>query len=175
MEVSYRNGFWDIVWFNFYLLTHTLRYQIVYGLLFLGFGYFYFNGLVDDKLPFLIKVLAFILTIIQLAVLFAGFIFAISGFSYIANQTQRQQLKQDRKLSVADNGVIAEWAIGRSEIKWPGIKKIRQTHNYILFNITERQGWIIPKRAFADRADAEKFFTYSYQLWEKGKNTNTLQ
>ena len=185
MEATYKIGFWDMVWFNFYQIPRTLTGQISIGIIALALGYVIFSAFgdntdaTDTTFPFWINVLSYIILyiVVLVAILLAivALIFLVLGFTYITSQSQRQQTKKECKLSVSENGVISESSIGRSEIKWSGIVKIRQSRNYILFYFSERAALLIPKRVFVNRADAEKFFNYSYQIWERAKNIGASQ
>jgi hypothetical protein len=170
MEVIYRNRFRDLVWFDFYLKPRTRSSQILYILLFILLGYNLFEVLKYTHLSLLTNTIVFILLVAAflLVMIILEFIYLV--FLQIVSSHQRLQVKHDSKVSVLDSGVVTESAIGRSEIKWSGIVNIQQSKNYILFFLSERAACLIPKRAFANKADADKFFAYACQLWENAKN-----
>ena len=169
MEVTYRNRFWDLVWFNFYQTPRMRSTQIMFGLFLIVFGYIAVGILNATHLSLFEKVVVFILILVAFlfAVMILQFIYLV--FLQIVSAHQRLQVNRDCKLSVSDDSVVSESAIGRSEIKWSGIVKIHQSKDYILVYISERAAVIIPKRSFANKADADKFFSYSRQLWENAK------
>lgn len=170
MEITYRNRFLDIVWFNNYQTFRTRRVQIIIGLFFAYGGYTLFDIVNRTSLSLLGKVFT-VIVILALFLLFAMALqFMYLGFQQMTSSHQQLQTKYDCKLSVAENGVITESAVFRSEIKWPGIVNLKRSKDFILFYISDRAACIVPVRAFATNLDAEKFFSCALQLWESGKN-----
>lgn len=182
MEATYKIGFWDMVWFNFYQMPRMLSGQVSIGIIALVVGYIIFSAFgenTDTTFPtwinFLSYVVVYIVVLVTILLAILVLTFLVHGFIYMTSPSQRQQTKKECKLLVSENGVISETTIGRSEIKWSGIVKIRQSRNYILFYFSERAALVLPKRVFVNRADAEEFFNYSYQIWERAKNAGASQ
>lgn len=74
---------------------------------------------------------------------------------------------QDYKLSISENGVIAETPFKNTVINWSGVEKIQQNSKYILMYLSDQAALVIPKRDLTSNDDAKKLFDYAYQCLEK--------
>ena len=170
MEITYRNRFLDIVWFEYYLTFRARRVQIVFAIFLVYVGYTLFDIVNHTDLSVLGKVITVIVILAIFLLFLMALQFAYLGLQQIFSSHQQLQTKHDCKLSVSKNGVTIESATMSSEIKWPGIVNLKRSKNFILFFISERAACIVPSRAFANNTDMDNFFSYSHQLWESEKN-----
>jgi hypothetical protein len=172
LEITYRNNFWDIVWFNLYQTPRSRTVQISFILGILSFSFLSFSSLSNTNYSFGIKVF---IVILILALIFIGFIaltFTIVTIRYVVRQFDIRTLL-DCKLSVSASGVISETPFKNKAIKWSGIEKIQESSHYIMLFLSDRKAHLIPKRAFANKFDEEKFFDYSLSCYEKSKEGNS--
>ena len=174
LEITYRNNFWDIIWFNLYQTPRSRTSQISYVIIIFAVTFLLFSSLSDTELSFSAKFLtyAIILTLIFIGLIVLNFI--ILGFVYLVRQFDIRAI-QDCKLSVSEGGAISETPFKNTGIKWSGIEKIQQNSRYIMLYLSDRAALLIPKRAFANKFDSERFFDYSLSCFEKSKNENLLK
>lgn len=169
MELTYRNSFLDILWFNYYQAPRTRSTQIIFGFFLLVFGYTAVDVSKHSEHSMMVKIIIFIVILVLMLLVIALFQLIYLAFLQMVSPYQRLQVNQDFKLSITENGLTTKSTNGSSELKWPGIVKIQQSKNYILVYYSERSACVIPKRAFTDKAEADRFYTYSHRLWENNK------
>jgi YcxB-like protein len=170
MEISYRNSFGDFLRFSLY---YILRSKL--SLIALGFVLFAIGRLALDvargvhfSLPG--KIIAFSIVLLGG---FGGFLILVlililisAFFSYRAYCAKWSACK----IQVTENSLLAESPVARTEIQWQGIEAIKQTRSLILIYVTKRMAYLVPKRAFANEIDANKFFADLSERWGKYKN-----
>lgn len=172
LEAVYRNNFLDIVWFNIYQFPRSRTVQIAFILIVLVAAQATFGSLNDSQLSFGIKTLTYIMILVALFLGLLTLTFAILVFTYIMRQFDIRSM-QNCKLSVSEGGAMSETPFKNNGIKWSAIKKIQQISNYILFYFSDMAAIVIPKRTFASKAEADIFFSYSQQCFEKFRNTKS--
>ncbi len=111
------------------------------------------------------------------AILILGLIllmFIVLVIDHLRNKIKYQGVDQSCTLSVSESGIVAEFVTGRTQLPWSKIRKIHQTRNHILIYLSGRAAFVIPRRSFADHANAEQFFETSQRFWENSKNAGVL-
>jgi hypothetical protein len=173
LEVTYRNDFWDIVWFNFYQTPRARTTQISFVVMMLALAYLIFSALSDAEYSFSDKILTYVIALISifLGLIVLGFI--ILSFMYIVRQFDIRA-KQDWKLSVSESGITSETPFKYKETKWSGIEKIHQNSKYVMIYLSDRCAYLIPKRNLAGKVDAQNLVDYSHQCLEKSKHVKSL-
>jgi hypothetical protein len=174
LETTYRNNFWDIVWFNLYQTPRSRTSQISFVIIILIVTFLLFSSLSDTELSFGDKIFTYVIILISIFIGIAMINFAILGFMYVVRQFDIRAI-QNCKLSVSEGGAISETPFKNRGIKWSEIEKIQQSSRYIMLYLSDRAALLIPKRAFANKFDAERFFEYSLSCFEKFKNGNLLK
>ncbi len=171
-EVVYRNNFLDIAWFNIYQFPRSRTIQISFILIILGVAQVIFGSLSDSEFSFGTKILTFLIILVILFLGLLAFTFAVLVFTYTIRKFDIRSI-QNCKLSVSEGGALSETPFRNNGIKWSGIKKIQRVSNYILFYFSDMAAIMIPRRIFASEIEADKFFNYSQQCFEKSNNTNS--
>ena len=62
------------------------------------------------------------------------------------------------KIILNDNDVVEMTEVGESKTSWRGVHRLEQSDEYIFVYTTAIGAHVIPKRAFANRNDADKFW-----------------
>lgn len=170
LEIIYKNNFWDTVWFNIYIFPRSRTLQISFVLILLGVAQVAFGGTSDPQPSFTTKAITFL--IILATIFLAIFIlsFAVLVFTYTLRKFDIRSM-QNCQLSISEGGAISETPFKNSGIKWSGIKNIKNSSKYMLFYFSDMAAIVIPKRFFSSNLEADKFFNYSQQCYEKFKVT----
>jgi hypothetical protein len=69
------------------------------------------------------------------------------------------------KVVLTEDGVFESTAVGESRTSWAGVHRIEQSPQYIFIYTSPAAAHMIPKRAFRDMQEAERF----YQLGKTSK------
>lgn len=72
-----------------------------------------------------------------------------------------------RTLVLEDSGIVEETSEGRTEVRWSSVYKVRQTRRFILIYFSEYMLHVVPKRAFSNAAEAEGFYRFAYEAWQR--------
>jgi len=90
----------------------------------------------------------------------------------------RQLLKQEKpgrgqlgrhRLILTNEGLVESTAVGDSRTSWAGVDRVEQNPEYIFIYTAPAAAHLIPKRAFRDMQEAERF----YQLSKTSKEAAT--
>ncbi len=174
MEISYKNSFWDHLQFNLYLILHSkIALIILLVPILFNVGWLAFDLLRSPRSSSAVaKVISLIILCIGgfgVLLLLLMFVVLIGAF---ATYFGRNAKWDEAKIQVTENNLITEASVGRSEIQWSGIKAIKQNKRFIFIFLSAYMACVVPKRAFATEADANRFFAYITELWEKHKVEN---
>lgn len=170
MEISYRNSFWDYVQFTLYT---TLRSKL--SLIFIVPALFILGDLALDawrttqESSLFVRVIVFSIFFIVGLVAFLLLVLVIILIGSFVMYAGRNVKWDQAKIQATENGFTTEASVGRSEVQWSGVKAIKQNKRLIFIFISTYMAFIVPKHAFAQETDANKFFTYINELWEKHK------
>lgn len=115
--------------------------------------------------PFYIPVLVVASTLLILWFLYSGSIFDASrdkSIKNLANKEFSKSIKQikDTKITLQEDGISEEIEGMYSKIQWSFIKDIIVTNNNIFINLVSGQVLNIPKRAFENEEEQDRFLKY---------------
>ncbi len=65
------------------------------------------------------------------------------------------------RIVVSEDGLIESTAVGESRTSWVGVDRIEQNPAYIFIYTSPSAAHLIPKRAFSDGQEAERFYQFS--------------
>ncbi len=65
------------------------------------------------------------------------------------------------KVVLGGDGVVESTAVGKSSTSWAGVDRIEQNPQYIFIYTSRAAAHVIPKRAFRDMQEAERFYQFS--------------
>jgi hypothetical protein len=174
LEVTYRNNFWDIVWFNLYQTPRSRSSQISFVVAMLLIASIISSALNDTEFSLGIKIGVYLIAVISLVFGITMINFGILGFIYILRQFDIRAM-QDCRLSVSESGMITETPFKNRAIKWAAITKIQQNSRYIMFYFTDNAALLIPKRYLVGQVDSKYLFIYSQQCLEKSRNGSSVK
>ncbi len=167
MKIKFGNHFIDIVWFSFYQMPRMRSTQIMLGILLLVVGYTSGDIVSQASLSLFGKVVVFIVVVLSLFLALIMINFLSLAFTHLVSSHSRLLVRSEKRMEISESGMIAETEMGRSEMNWSGIEKIHQTRKYILIYISDKAAIVIPKRCFDSQVQAENFYSYLHQCWEK--------
>ncbi len=72
-------------------------------------------------------------------------------------------------ISVDETGLNEKTDVNDSHWDWPGIEQVQQTEDYIFIYISSIMAHVIPKQAFANRDQADEFFSTVEKLLARSK------
>ena len=99
--------------------------------------------------------------------------FLVLGLALVVTWTvvapwQRRRSFEDQRLgefdvdfSADEEGFTSKSELGEGKLKWSSIRKVDDLADHILLWPNKRIGLMVPKRAFATRADAEAFVQFA--------------
>jgi hypothetical protein len=61
------------------------------------------------------------------------------------------------RLLVGPEGIIRETTVSRSDLVWAGVPRVVVTNRYVFLYVAQQQAVVVPRRAFPDREEFEKF------------------
>jgi len=70
-------------------------------------------------------------------------------------------------VEVNASGLYSSTSINQSQYLWNGIQELRQNQEFIYIYINNIQGFIIPKRSFASKAEENEFMRAVMDNWKK--------
>jgi hypothetical protein len=65
------------------------------------------------------------------------------------------------KVVLTESDVVESTAVGESRTSWAGVHRIEQNPRYIFIYTSPAGAHVIPKRAFRDTQEAERFYQLS--------------
>jgi hypothetical protein len=168
MSVNFQLNFWDILNFNFYLLPRakTYRFLLVFAAIALGYSGFLTASVPDLSSP-LARVIAFLIPFVGGFIVIALLLILYFLAAYFL--TPKDRIK-NCKLTTTPEGIQLETSVSRSELKWQGVQKIRQTDRAIYLFISDTSAVVIPHRSFTERWQIEEFYNLVTDLWTKNKS-----
>jgi len=170
MEISYKNNFWDFVQFHLYQISRSKISLAALALVLFSVGRLALDVAQRVRFSLFGKIIAFNIVVVGGFTLFLVFVLILILMSAFATYLVHRGKSGECKVQASDNGLIVETSIARSEIKWTGIEAIKQNKSLILIYVTKRMAYLVPRRVFANKADANKFFTDVTQHWQS-RNT----
>ena len=170
-EVTYQLSQFDLLWFNLYQSVRSLTLLVALMVTMLGVGYFVFIVFSETSVSLSVKIITYVFVLAILLLTMAILNFVILVIFHLINQIRDPRVT----LLMSDEGLIIASASERREIKWSGIKQVRQRGGHILFFLSGRSAIVVPTHAFSNDTDAGNFFVYARQLWEKAVHPMTAE
>ena len=84
----------------------------------------------------------------------------------LERRARRDDLLREQRMTVTDEGFIAQSSRGRTEIRWAAVPRIHAAETSLFIYSTRRQAFIIPERAFGSRADFLAFAAAARSSWQ---------
>jgi YcxB-like protein len=76
----------------------------------------------------------------------------------------------DGAMSIMPEGIHERTAVNDDFVYWKAVHDVARTHHaiYLLLGADSR-GYLVPSRSFADRAEAERFYSLARGYWQSAK------
>ena len=123
-------------------------------------------------------------SIVSLMVFVVPFLIMVFfGWIFLKRQTRRailklvQEEKPDRgqlgshKISLTETELVETTHVGQSRTQWAGIDRVEQNDDYIFIYTTPHAAYIVPKRSFDSKHQAESFYQLARVSKEAGRLT----
>ncbi len=172
MEISIENTFWDYLQFNWYYWLRSKFALVLLAILLFPVGWIMLDVAREWDFSSFLGVIVFSIMVVivsGIVVLFMALIILLSTF--VAYKGRNPKLAES-KLRVAESGLVAEASVGRSELQWSAVRAIEQNKHCIFIFFNAYAACVVPKRAFANKAEADKFFNYTSELWGKSREVS---
>lgn len=159
MTVRYRNSISDLLWFNAYTIPRLRGMQIVFLLIILVLGYLFASTLRPMPVPVPTKYAWFTLLMIG-ALLFVAVttvLFSlVSGFPRYG-----RTVREEHTVSLTGEGIVEQGIYSRHTVAWAGVRRVRRTRRAVLIYLTDTAAHIVPRRAFANGDEFDRFFRFA--------------
>lgn len=156
MTVQYRNSMSDLLWFNAYTIPRIRGMQVITLVIVLVFGYLFASTLRPLRAPVPTKWAVFTVLMIG-ALLFVAVTTIL--FTLVSSYPRYgRTVREEHTISLTENGIVEEGIHSRHTIAWAGVLRVRRTPRAVLIYLTETGAHIIPRRAFDNDADFDRFF-----------------
>lgn len=82
-----------------------------------------------------------------------------------------EEEKQDKgqlgkhSMTLTEDGLVESTVVGESRNSWAGIHRVEQNPDYIFLYTAPIAAHLVPKRAFNDPGDADRFFEFARSRW----------
>lgn len=143
MKIKYKNSLRDIINFQIYALKlFPNNVVLILAPLSITFSSMDFNDFhINTIIKFVVMFIIFFLLIYLIGILFALL------FTVVNMNSKRSKMNIcEHKINFEDERMIEETDYNKSEFKYEGIIKYKETKHYILIFISRVQAHIIPKR-----------------------------
>lgn len=166
VEVTYTLNAADVAHFQQYLLR---RSQPRYGLR--SWGVFAFLLLIGGSLMWMSTdkvgtLLSFVLPLLLVFVFWKVFL----RFALARQAKNTPGLGNVQTLYIGPERFIQTTATSETKILWQGVSDITQDANYLYLLLNKQRGYLIPKRAFLDTAQAQAFYETAVACWKSAQS-----
>jgi hypothetical protein len=155
MTIRYKNTFADVLWFAAYTYTYSPVLLCIYALI--GVCSLYLATVsvpAEAQLPARI----FAVTVLFLLILGIFFtVFAVITVLSLVSKANRTILT-DHSITIRDDVLVEESPFSRTEQKWTGIPRLVRTRRHIFAYISQYAAHVIPRRAFPDAQEFDRFY-----------------
>jgi len=162
VEVTYRNTLLDMMRFRVHAMPRQRGFQFVFVISAIVIGYTFWSSIRRLDATSLEKVVVFTVLLSGFLLLLSLVTLSASFLSLLVDHKRRVGI--DYTLSFDDSGVVEISKNERIETSWAGISKVVRTRQLFFLFIGPCRAYVIPKRAFTDPADADRFFHLAKQL-----------
>ncbi len=169
MEVSYKINFWDYFHFNWYTIFHAKISLILVTPVVFSVGWLALDVARRVDISLLGKVLAFLIVLFFGLGTFLLVMIVLSLITMPISYLMRKAKWNAKKILATEDSLLVETWMAKEEIKWPAIEAIKRSQRLILIYVSKSTAVVVPKRSFARELDADKFFVYISELWERYK------
>lgn len=148
------------------------------------FVYVFLALLVFMVVPAILSGDGFNISLVSLMLLVVPFLITVFfGWIFLKRQMRReilklvQEEKPDRgqlgshKISLTETELVETTHVGQSLTKWAGVDRVEQNDDYIFIYTTPHAAFIVPKRSFDSKHQAESFYQLARVSKEAGRLT----
>lgn len=166
MDVTYTLTAADVAHFQRYLLRRSQSWKsprtwgVVVLLLLLGS---FLLAMSSDTKDFL---LTFVLPIALVFIFWIVFL----RFALARQAKNTPGLGDVQTLQIGPQHFIQTTATSETKMLWRGISDIAQDANYLYLLLNKQRGYLVPKRAFLDSAQAQTFFETAVACWKSAQS-----
>jgi len=161
MTVQYRNSISDLLWFNAYTIPRLRGMQVITLAIVLIFGYLFASTLRPLEAPVPTKWALFTALMIG-ALLFVSVTTIL--FTLVSSFPRYgRAVSEEHTVSLTEEGIVELGTHSRHTISWAGVQRVRRTRRAVLIYLSETGAHIIPKRAFDDSSDFDRFFRFAFE------------
>jgi hypothetical protein len=161
MTVQYRNSISDLLWFNAHTIPRLRGMQILSLVIVLVFGYLFASTLRPMQAPVPMKWAVFTVLMIG-ALLFVAVTTVL--FTLVSSFPRYgRAIREEHTVSLTEGGIVEQGAHSRHTIAWAGVLRVSRTSRAVLIYLTETGAHIIPRRAFGNDADFDRFFRFALE------------
>jgi hypothetical protein len=157
--IRYTNTLSDILHLNAYVFAHLRLLWLIYLVFYIHAFYTGFSGMAEASAHVLVRVgvagfVAFLVILFLIVVTNL-----ITAILLIFIYRRDRGFLTEHSITISDRGLIEETEVNRTEVKWTAITRVVRTRRYILVFLSPIMAHIIPRRAFADSAECDRFYS----------------
>ena len=165
MTITYRNGFRDWLAFQAYCVPRNP----ITILTSIGFFIFVTTQVVLPRahaMPSSVPLAACVFGFIVVELALIAFILVFLGLITILPMLYPRDklLYCDRKLRIDNDAFYIESEYNRSETRWSVVRKMVRTPSYIFMFLSQHNAVVVPRRAFEEAAEWDKFYGLCHKL-----------
>lgn len=166
MEVTYTLNAADVAHFQQYLLR---RSQPRYGLR--SWGVFAFLLLIGGLLLLMStdKIGTLLSTVLPLLLVFV-FWKVFLRFALARQAKNTPGLGDVQVLQITPQHFVQTTPTSETKMLWQGISDVAEDADYLYLLLNNQRGYLVPKRAFLDAAQAQTFFETAVACWKSAKS-----
>jgi len=157
--ISLRYSLGDLLWFNLYTIPRLRTSQVMTAictLVFAGLGWATVRSLSATLLEKLVVASVVVVAMWLVTLLPTTLVCLAVYLPRLVAATRKE-----RRLTVSATGVIEEDSDCRHETAWRGVQRVVRIRSAVLIYFSDRCAYLVPKRAFRSREEAEAFYRYA--------------
>jgi hypothetical protein len=156
MTITYQNRLSDLWRFSAYTYPRRRAFLILNGLMVIVFSFMLAPTVSKSEGGILLRALVFLTMLVAILAFINLGALLVTVISYVPSRNKG--ILTTHTLTLDESGVAEETPTGRTDTKWSGIVHVRQNRSFIFLYVSEYGAHVVPKRAFANAADAHRFF-----------------
>jgi hypothetical protein len=156
MTITYQNRLSDLWRFSAYTYPRRRAFLILNGLMVVVFSFMLVPAVTKSGRGLLLNTLVFLTMLVAILAFINLGTLLITLISYVPSRNS--SILTTHTLTLDESGVAEETPTGHTHTKWSGIVNVRQNRSFIFLYVSEYGAHVVPKRAFAAAADAQRFF-----------------
>ena len=158
MEVKYRNTLADLIRFNVYVQVRQRVLQILCALLSLGLVYTLWPTIGQSDTGLAIKIVILLALLVIILSIFGVIAFLFTILSVFLSRSRH--ILGEHTVALNENGIVETTSLGRHETTWQGVHRIVETGTLVMLFITPLSAHLIPRHAFDNPSDLDRFVSY---------------